>query len=575
MPEKSIREMNKYERMHYSLAARTFHAVVIGAVIIGLVTLLVGLGLYAVAVADQNITTAFGLTRNALAITEKVVDVRPLAMQVMEKYHAMSDEERAAVNESEDFSRFSLDGDESYEMLMSILDDFKSSSDVFDVYVAMYDEQTSSLVYIADPDTNEETRCPTGYSEAVDKRELNKFLHWDGTGTLYDASNTDRYGWLATSGVPVRDDNGNIVAFFLADVTLHNVAKAMNNFVLQYVLALTLVMILTGYFLTKHMKRTLVAPINKVAEAALSYINDRRAGNHNTDHFKNLGIKTGDEVENLALIMADMEAEVSDYENTLTTVTAEKERINTELALATRIQADMLPNIYPAFPDRPEFDVYATMTPAKEVGGDFYDFFLIDDDHLGIVMADVSGKGVPAALFMMASKILIQNHAMTGKSPKEVLETVNNQICSNNREEMFVTVWFGVLDITTGTVTAANAGHEYPILKSADGGFEVVKDKHGFVIGGMEGVKYREYDINLSPGAKLFLYTDGVTEATNNENELFGMDRTVQSLNLRADGSVQDILKSVKEQIDSFAEGAPQFDDITMLCIEYVGKKGM
>ena len=197
----------------------------------------------------------------------------------------------------------------------------------------------------------------------------------------------------------------------------------------------------------------------------------------------------------------------------MTRVTAEKERIGTELALATRIQADMLPNIFPAFPDRTDFDIYATMDPAKEVGGDFYDFFLIDDDHLCMVMADVSGKGVPAALFMMASKIILRNNAMMGKSPAKILGPTN-AICSNNQEEMFVTVWLGILEISTGKLTAANAGHEYPVMKRPDGRFELLKDKHGFVVGGMEGVKYKDYELQLEPGAKLFLYTDGVPEAT-------------------------------------------------------------
>ena len=189
--------------------------------------------------------------------------------------------------------------------------------------------------------------------------------------------------------------------------------------------------------------------------------------------------RTEDEIEILAEAFANLSKRTRDYIVQITRITAEKERIGAELELATKIQADMLPNIYPAFPDREEFDIYATMTPAKEVGGDFYDFFLIDDDHLGLVMADVSGKGVPAALFMMMSKILVNNYAMMGESPARVLEQVNNQICKNNDEEMFVTVWFGVLEISTGKVTAANAGHEYPMVKKADGSFELFKDKHG------------------------------------------------------------------------------------------------
>ena len=228
----------------------------------------------------------------------------------------------------------------------------------------------------------------------------------------------------------------------------------------------------------------------------------------------------------------------------------------------------MLPNIFPAFPERDEFDIYATMTPAKEVGGDFYDFFMIDDDHLGMVMADVSGKGVPAALFMMMSKILVNNFAMMGGSPAKVLEQVNAQICKNNKEEMFVTVWFGVLELSTGKVKAANAGHEYPILKKADGTFELFKDKHGFVVGGMEGARYKEYEFLLEKGGTLFLYTDGVAEATNAKNELFGTERMLTALNQEPQADPKTLLTNMKNAVDTFVGDAPQFDDLTMLSVK-------
>ena len=281
--------------------------------------------------------------------------------------------------------------------------------------------------------------------------------------------------------------------------------------------------------------------------------------------------RTDDEIEILAESFASLSKRTRDYIKQITEITAEKERIGTELALATRIQADMLPNIFPAFPDRPDFDIYASMDPAKEVGGDFYDFFLIDETHLGIVMADVSGKGVPAALFMMISKILVQNFAMTGRSPAQVLQAVNDQICSNNREEMFVTIWFGVLDTETGIITAANAGHEYPVLMQAGGQFKLVKDKHGFVIGGMDGMRYKEYELTLTPGSRLFLYTDGVPEATNAQREMFGTDRMLDALNEAPDAAPEMILKNVRKAVDSFVKDAEQFDDLTMLCVEYKG----
>ena len=282
--------------------------------------------------------------------------------------------------------------------------------------------------------------------------------------------------------------------------------------------------------------------------------------------------KTGDEIEILAQSFVDLSSKTRDYIAKITDITAEKERIGTELALATRIQADMLPNTYPAFPDRPEFDIYASMDPAREVGGDFYDFFLVDDDHLCMLIADVSGKGIPAALFMMASRIILASNAKLGKSPAEILEATNSTICQNNREEMFVTVWLGILEISTGKLTAANAGHEYPVVMQAGEKFELYKDKHGFVIGGMDGMKYKEYEINLKPGSKLFIYTDGVPEATNAENQLFGTDRMTGALNEHADATCEEILKGVRGAVDEFVKEAEQFDDLTMLCMEYKGE---
>lgn len=283
--------------------------------------------------------------------------------------------------------------------------------------------------------------------------------------------------------------------------------------------------------------------------------------------------RTHDEIEVLAESFSMLSGKTLEYISEVERVTAEKERIGAELSLATRIQADMLPNIYPAFPERPEFDIYASMDPAKEVGGDFYNFFLVDDDHLCVFIADVSGKGVPAALFMMASMIILSNNAQMGKSPAQILQDTNAAICANNREEMFVTVWLGILEISTGRLTAANAGHEYPAIKNPDGVFELLKDKHGFVIGGMNGMRYKEYEIQLEPGSKLFVYTDGVPEATNSEKELFGTDRMLKALNDTPDADPQQTLHNVRAAVDGFVCDAEQFDDLTMVCVEYKGNK--
>lgn len=257
-----------------------------------------------------------------------------------------------------------------------------------------------------------------------------------------------------------------------------------------------------------------------------------------------------------------MEKQIKDSE--------ERQRISTELDVATHIQADMLPRIFPAFPERPEFDIYATMNPAKEVGGDFYDFFMVDDRHLAIVIADVSGKGVPAALFMVIGKTLIKDHTKPDVDLGDVFSEVNELLCKSNSEGLFITAFEGVLDLATGEFCFVNAGHEMPFIAKAGGVYEPHKLRAGFVLAGMENMKYKSGRIQLSPGDKIFQYTDGVTEATNEKNELYGMKRLTDILVQNTHKPPAKLLPAVKADIDLFVGNAPQFDDITMLCVEYL-----
>ena len=313
--------------------------------------------------------------------------------------------------------------------------------------------------------------------------------------------------------------------------------------------------------------RKITQPLNDMA-TRISHMRGEQMEFRMEDSFR-----TGDEIEVLAESFADLSHKTVQYVENVRTATAEKERLGTELDMATRIQTSMLPHVFPAFPERTEFDIYASMDPAKAVGGDFYDFFLIDDDHLCMVIADVSGKGVPAALFMMACKIILQSVTMLGSTPAKALTRANEAICSNNQEEMFITIWLGILEISTGRLVAANAGHEYPALMEPDGRFEIYRDKHGLVVGAMEGIKYTEYELQLRPGSRLFVYTDGVPEAMDAENELFGLERMTRALNKARDGSPEEILARVRRDMDRFVKDAEQFDDVTMLCLEYKGKE--
>ena len=374
------------------------------------------------------------------------------------------------------------------------------------------------------------------------------------------------YGRTISAWAPVFDSDNEMVAMVAADYILENIGPDIRGHIIR-IFAIQLIFILVIITLMIILIRRIVAePLNNLTNVVNSY----EHGKLDEDITR---FKSDDEISWLAHSFKDMTVRMEKYIHDLTEVTAEKERIGAELNVATQIQADMLPRIFPPFPEKKEFDLYATMNPAKEVGGDFYDFFLIDDDRLGIVMADVSGKGVPAALFMVIAKTMIKNRALMGdfSGPGEILADVNEQLCEGNDAELFVTVWLGIVTISTGKIVFASAGHEYPAFYRKDEGFRLEKDKHGMPLATMEGLKFRENETELKPGEILYLYTDGVTEATNKDNELFGEDRMIDSLQKYHGEDTEELLKDVRKDIDEFVGDAPQFDDITMLAIRYNG----
>ena len=375
---------------------------------------------------------------------------------------------------------------------------------------------------------------------------------------------------LGTSICAIRDFDGKICAVAGVDISISDIRYAFIKLLFHIGLAVVLIMLVSITVYHHVIRKRIISPIMTLTSAADSLVTNLREG---VSEAFQVDIRTNDEIEVLAHSFEEMDLKLKDYIRENDVITAERERIVTELSLAARIQEDMLPRIFPPFPNRPEIDLYAVMKPAKEVGGDFYDYFLIDEDHLALVMADVSGKGIPAALFMMMSKIMLQNFALTKRSPGEVLAIVNNQICLNTQEEMFVTVWLGVLELSSGVLTAANAGHEYPVIKRSGEDFKLIKDPHGLVLGGMEGIHYREYHLQLEPGTRLFLYTDGLPESTDSDKEMYGTERMLQALNEVKSESPKVVLEHMIQSALAFSGEAPQFDDTTMLCLDYYGSE--
>lgn len=476
----------------------------------------------------------------------------------------------ARLIDGDSIERYYLTGekDDYYEQVRQYLQTVKEEMGLQYFYVVVPEDDV--MVYIWDAGVaGEGGVCDLGDSDAYyggGDELMHAAFAPDAPETIL-VTNNEEYGYLASAYVAILDSAGKPVALASVDISMDMINEQIRQFVYLTILiscGVLLVSVIVYYF---YIRRILIRPLSTLHRATQELVQ------HKMDRLEEfrLDIRTGDEVEELAHAFQYMTVELADYIRNLAAITAEKERIGAELEVATQIQASMLPCIFPAFPERKEFDIYASMTPAKEVGGDFYDFFLVDDNHLAMVIADVSGKGVPAALFMVIAKTLLKNCAQTGASPKQVLERVNNQLCENNDAEMFVTVWLGILDLSTGGLVAANAGHEYPALRRAEGSFELVKDKHGFVLAGMEGSRYQEYDLKLEPGDTLFVYTDGVAEATDAHEELYGTDRMLKALNQMGDAGPEALLPGVKADIDAFVGQAPQFDDITMLGLRFIG----
>ncbi|MBQ6653939.1 MAG: SpoIIE family protein phosphatase [Erysipelotrichaceae bacterium] len=369
-------------------------------------------------------------------------------------------------------------------------------------------------------------------------------------------------------------DGFSVLAYAIADLRAENIAKRIWPVILGNlaIMAGTILFLAIAVVIMGNLH--VIEPLNKLSKAARQFITDRKNSKHNeVAYFKALGIKTQDELEQLARSMSTMEKDLNNYETEIVALTKDKERIRTELSLARNIQHDTLPTTFPPFPERKDIDIYAIIDPAREVGGDFYDLFLIDENHLALVVADVSGKGIPAALFMMVSKILINTTCRASLSPAEVLSRVNQLLCENNKEEMFVTVWLAIVDLSSGEVRYANAGHENPLI-CRNGEWSYITTRHGLVLSALEGMQYTDYTLQLNDGDWLFQYSDGIPEAANVNNELFGDERLLESCRKAAMDSTAGFLRSIQNDIDEFVGEAEQFDDITMLAYRFRKKEG-
>ena len=362
--------------------------------------------------------------------------------------------------------------------------------------------------------------------------------------------------------VPVKNSEGGVAALLCVQRPISELASAIGSFVTYIVIAALILSVIVVQFLARFLKKWVVGPIRTISNEATRFARENTKGEELGD------VSKYEEIYNLSRSIDKMETDMVKYVDNLTLVTAERERIGTELSFAKQIQYSSLPTKFPAFPDRGEFDVYAYMRPAKEVGGDFYNFILVDNDHLAMWIGDVSDKGVPAALFMMAINIMISLRTSMGGTPAQIMAYVNDRVCEHNGENLFVTIWLGILELSTGKLTFVNAGHEDPAVCHKGGEFELYKTRHNIAVGIQPGMVYKDFELQLGKGDKIFIYTDGVPEATDPYDKLFSTNRMTQALNECRDGSPQELLENINKRVKEFVGDRTQFDDLTMLGLE-------
>ncbi|MBQ9384593.1 MAG: SpoIIE family protein phosphatase [Ruminiclostridium sp.] len=378
-------------------------------------------------------------------------------------------------------------------------------------------------------------------------------------------TNYAEYGWLVSATAPVYDSNGEYVGVIAVDLDMNEIKANESSFIFSLAAVLVAITVAICIITLIIIDFAVIRPLNKLSDVAVGYINE----NEQRKKFSDVEMKRSDEIGNLSGAMVKMEKDIENYISDITSITGEKERISAELNIATKIQADMLPKDFPAN-DRVE--LFAAMTPAKEVGGDFYDFFFIDDDHLALVMADVSGKGVPAALFCVVAKAVLRDKAMLGGDPAKILYDVNNILCGNNGAGLFITVWLGILDLKTGIVTYCNAGHEYPVIGVRGRSVEVIQKDNYPPLAASEDMEFSVETLQLKNGDNLFLYTDGVPEAKSADGSRFGMDRLVKVLERTEGKSPEQIVTTLKNEVDAFQPENDPFDDVTIMSVVWKGR---
>ena len=563
-------------KLFKSLRTRSFFLTALFGLIVGSSAIVIGYTMYSGSTdlfyADKALQTA----QISAALIDKK-DAQIARDEVLKIYDGVGDDTEEYINLG--FGVLRGEHKESFANIEKVLHEVRDGTDDEDqVYYMTYDEEHGHMVFIVDIidevdalKYNEDFFYP-GCCWEVDPKTKELLTNPEGRGYTVYSTGT---GMVISKACPVFGPNGEELGYIGVDLMLSDVLHTKRVFLLQYCLTVGGLVLGLSLCLLWILSRSIVDPIKRLEEGCLNFINRLGPEIEQAPHFfADLDLHTGDEIEKLWLMLADLEINIAISMRRIRVMTTEKERVDAELSIANQIQSSMLPCTFPAFPERKEFDLFARMIPAKEVGGDLYDYFLIDEDHLAVVIADVSGKGISAALFMVMTKQLLKSRTMMdGADPVRVLTEVNSLLMEENEAQLFVTVFLGILTISTGYFIFANAGHEYPATGKRGSGFTITRDKHSAPVAVRIQTVFKKNELTLEPGDTLYLYTDGITEARDKERHMFGRDRLVSVLNEDPDASPRAIDDRVRERVKEFEQGTEAFDDSTSLCLKYFGNQ--
>ena len=475
---------------------------------------------------------------------------------------------------------------EGYEEMRKGLNRVKDSSDIEYLYAIYFDniDDLYSLTYAINAKSEEEiknggkytylgTPCEVDGFESDTRLIFQKAVKEGNKESNLLVGYSLDYGNMLNGYKVIFDSDGNPVGLLCVEISIKDIKSDLNLYVRAISITSIVVMLLVIAIHVSRTERNVIRPLMSITESTDEFVKMMKANTSPEDLiYKDVVVDTHDEISDLADNIRSLTRNVKDYMINIRDITSEKERISAELDVATKIQESILPGTFPPYPHRKEFELFASMDPAREVGGDLYDFYLLDEDHLALVIGDVTGKGIPAALYMVVAKCLIKNRAMMDwSSTAAILTDVNKQLCEGNEMEMFVTVWLAIIDLKTGKGMASNCGHEHPVVTNGDNVFELKKYRHSPALGITGDLVFEEHEFVMKPGDSLFVYTDGVPEATNVKKDFWGTERLVEALNEEPENPPYELVKTVSDKLEKYVTGSEQFDDITMLCFKYLG----